>query len=200
MPARPPAGTEAAPEHTGLDPHARTALRVASVSQRDAVRPRSIEVAEYSRAEQHRFSIAQEAIAALLSVLQAAILDAQHASAMSQWRAMGHAFLRWAYDNPTHFEVMSKPALVDVERSGLAEGYRHIRTELRRLIAAAAADGDIYCISVEDTLVSTRAFVYGLARMQIDGHYAGWGVDAHDVLATMQRLFDSYLFRLRRTF
>jgi hypothetical protein len=144
-------------------------------------------------------AIAKEAISQLITALQGAILDAQNASALAQWRAMGHAFLRWAHDHPAHFQVMSTPALVDVEASGLADGYRHIRTELRRLISDSAAAGDIYCISVEDTLVSVRSFIYGLARMHVDGHYPGWGVGERESLATMQRLFDSYLFRLRRT-
>lgn len=144
-------------------------------------------------------AIASEAIAQLVTALQAAFLDAQYASALAQWRAMGHAFLRWAHDNPSHFQIMSSPALVDVEGSGIAAAYRHIREELRRLITTAAADGEIYCISVEDTLVSTRSFIYGLARMHVDGHYPGWGVQDSDALATMQRLFDSYLFRLRRS-
>ncbi|CAM2152971.1 WHG domain-containing protein [Pararobbsia alpina] len=144
-------------------------------------------------------AVAKEAISGLVTSLQAAILDAQNATALAQWRAMGHAFLRWAHDNPVQFQVMSTPALVDLNASGLAEGYRHIRAELRRLIAAAAADGDIYCISVEDTLVSTRSFIYGLARMHVDGHFPGWGVRDNEALSTMQRLFDSYLYRLRRT-
>jgi hypothetical protein len=144
-------------------------------------------------------AIAKEAISQLITALQGAILDAQNASALSQWRAMGHAFLRWAHDHPAHFQVMSTPSLIDVEASGLSEGYRHIRSELRRLIADAATAGDIYCISVEDTLVSARSFIYGLARMHVDGHYPGWGVGEREALATMQRLFDSYLFRLRRT-
>jgi hypothetical protein len=144
-------------------------------------------------------AVAKEAISGLVTSLQAAILDAQNATALAQWRAMGHAFLRWAHDNPVQFQVMSTPALVDLNASGLAEGYRHIRAELRRLIAAAAADGDIYCISVEDTLVSTRSFIYGLARMHVDGHFPGWGVRDTEALSTMQRLFDSYLYRLRRT-
>lgn len=144
-------------------------------------------------------AVASQAINSLITALQASIVDAQNANAMSQWRSMGHAFLRWAHDNPMQFQVMSTPALFDIDQSGLAEGYRHIRAELRRLIAAAAADGDIYCISVEDTLVSVRSFIYGLARMHVDGHFPGWGVRNDDALPTMQRLFDSYLFRLRRT-
>jgi hypothetical protein len=144
-------------------------------------------------------AVANQAITSLMTALQASIVDAQNANAMSQWRSMGHAFLRWAHDNPMQFQVMSTPSLLDIEQSGLAEGYRHIRAELRRLISAAAADGDIYCISVEDTLVSVRSFIYGLARMHVDGHFPGWGVRNDDALSTMQRLFDSYLFRLRRT-
>ncbi|HTJ93579.1 MAG TPA: TetR-like C-terminal domain-containing protein [Pararobbsia sp.] len=144
-------------------------------------------------------AVAREAIAGLVTALQGAIIDAQNAPAMGQWRAMGHAFLRWVHDNPVQFQVMSTPALVDVDESGLADGYRHIRAELRRLITTATADGDIYCVSVEDTLVSTRSFIYGLARMHVDGHFPGWGVRDGDALTTMQRLFDSYLFGLRRT-
>ncbi|CAB3792118.1 TetR/AcrR family transcriptional regulator [Pararobbsia alpina] len=143
-------------------------------------------------------AIAEEAMESLVTALQAAILDASHSSAMNQCRATGHAFLRWAFDNPVHFQVMSTPALLDFESSGLAASQQHIRAGLKRLIAAAAAEGDLYCVSVEDTLLAARAFVYGLARMQIDGQMPGWGVPRETSLETMQRLFDAYLFRLRR--
>jgi AcrR family transcriptional regulator len=143
-------------------------------------------------------AIAEEAMGTLVTSLQAAILDASHSSALNQCRATGHAFLRWAFDNPVHFQVMSTHSLIDIEGSGLAESQQHIRAGLKRLIATAAADGDLYCVSVEDTLLAARAFLYGLARMQLDGQMPGWGVPREAALDTMQRLFDSYLFRLRR--
>jgi AcrR family transcriptional regulator len=143
-------------------------------------------------------AIAEEAMASLVTSLQAAILDASHSSAMNQCRASGHAFLRWAFDNPVHFQVMSTHSMLDLENSGLAAGHQSIRTGLKRLIAAAAADGDLYCVSIEDTLLAARAFLYGLARMQIDGQLPGWGVSRETALDTVQRLFDNYLFRMRR--
>ncbi len=145
-------------------------------------------------------AIAEEAMSSLVTALQGAILDASHSSALNQCRAAGHAFLRWTYDNPVHFQVMSSHSLFDFKGSSLAESYEQIRIGLKRLITAAAADGDLYCVSVEDTLLSARAFLYGLARMNLDGQLPGWGVTHDGALETMQRLFDSYLFRLRRAF
>lgn len=91
-------------------------------------------------------------------------------------RAMGRGYLNWAYFNPTQFAVVSSRTLIHFYDSPkLVQANEVIRTSMGEYIRRAQAMGraDLN-VSVEDMIFAARAFVYGVARMWIDGHFDEW--------------------------
>lgn len=77
---------------------------------------------------------------------------------------------------PTHFEVIASRTLIDFHGSPRLTGETEaIRLIMLDLIACGQADGQISSTLAADALIlSARAFIYGLCRMWIDGHFTEW--------------------------
>jgi AcrR family transcriptional regulator len=108
-------------------------------------------------------------------------------------RAIGRGYLQWAQANPTHFQVISSRSLIDFHGSEkLVEENEAIRVIMVSLIERARQEGRLRGEMAADTLVfSCRAFIYGVARMWIDGHFKEWKVEraAPDAMADALDLF-----------
>jgi len=120
--------------------------------------------------------------------LHAAVFDAATTAAardpLGKLREIGRAYLRWAYQNPTHFAVVSDRRLIDYEASdSIVRENQEIQALMARLLAEAHRDGHAANIDPVTARLASRALVYGLARMWTDGHLPQWGV--HD-LRSMQ--------------
>ena len=117
---------------------------------------------------------------AVAQALQQAQAQVQAQSPWQQLLAVGQAYLRWAQANPTHFLVVSDRRLIDYTGSEpMQQANDRIRERMQGLLAqAAACAGNGQDQAADDTalaMLMMRAMVYGLARMQTDGHLAEWG-------------------------
>ena len=122
-------------------------------------------------------AIAEEAMrrfhAEFLRALDAAATD----DPMARFRAIGIAYLRWAFRNPTHFQVLSDRTLFDFEGAiELRRQDQEIRAAMEVAVTAAVRAGQLRSDDVRLLQLTGRGLVYGLARMQIDGHMPRWGI------------------------
>jgi AcrR family transcriptional regulator len=121
-------------------------------------------------------AVAEQAMARLRTNIELAFADAEGLSPMAVLEAFGLAYLRWASENPTHFQVISSRALVDFANvPGLTAGNAQIRSLMEKTITQAQDEGHIpRDINLGHLVLSLRAFAYGLARMRVDGHLPEW--------------------------
>ncbi|MBS0481678.1 MAG: TetR/AcrR family transcriptional regulator [Proteobacteria bacterium] len=114
-------------------------------------------------------------------------------------RAMGRAYLRWATDNPVHFRVISSRQLIDFSGSARMAGQNAALQETMRLWIERARSGNAFRsgLDTELILLSSRAFVYGLARMWCDDHLRDWhgNRDPKDALTASLDAFIEGLLR-----
>lgn len=143
-------------------------------------------------------AVAEEAMVRLTMQIDQALTQAASLSPLEQYRALGQAFLIWAFENPHHFQVISTRAVIDFEGSGLRASNDKIRCQMRQLLNDAVSSGELVGISAEDALLSTRALAYGLARMNIDGQLQSWDVESGNYLGLAQRLINEQIDRLKR--
>jgi AcrR family transcriptional regulator len=122
-------------------------------------------------------AIAEEAMRRFHQEFVRVIESAPAGDPLARFRAIGIAYLRWAFRNPTHFQVLSDRTLFDFE--GAAELRRcdqEIREAMEAAVKAAIQKGQLRSDNVRLLQLTGRGLVYGLARMQVDGHMPRWGV------------------------
>ncbi|HOB13797.1 MAG TPA: TetR/AcrR family transcriptional regulator [Novosphingobium sp.] len=97
---------------------------------------------------------------------------------VEELRAVARGYLLWALANPTHFDVIASRTLIDFHGSErLTTENEAIRLAMVDMIARAQASGRISAAMPPDALMlMARAFIYGLCRMWIDGHFREWRV------------------------
>ncbi len=112
-------------------------------------------------------------------------------------QAMGHAYIRWAVDNPTHFRIISSRTLIDFDGSAMLTGENaRLRQVMGDILGLARDQGRLPAdCDVDLILLSTRAFAYGLARMYVDGQFPEWH-PREDPKTAMTRAIDAYVARL----
>jgi AcrR family transcriptional regulator len=122
-------------------------------------------------------AVAEEAQRRFRAEIEQALAEAPAGDPLVRFRCLGLAYLRWATRNPTHFEIISSRRFFDHDR---AEGVSRDNAELidltERLLAEAAAQGQVREADLKRVQIAGRALVYGFARMNIDGHFPRWGV------------------------
>lgn len=112
---------------------------------------------------------------------------------LERFRAIGRAYLHWAFENPTHFQIISTKGLADFESSAtLREGSSRILGQMDALIGEAQADGSLAAHELTLVRLAGRALVYGLGRMYIDGHYPRWGIAEADAERVAQAVLDLF--------
>lgn len=122
-------------------------------------------------------AIAEEAMRRFHQEFIAALGDAPADDPLARFRAVGVAYLRWAFRNPTHFQILSDRTLFDFEGAeALRRQDQEIRTAMERAVKDAIRLGQMRSGDVRLLQLTGRALVYGLARMRVDGHMPRWGV------------------------
>ncbi|APR81594.1 Transcriptional regulator, TetR family protein [Minicystis rosea] len=121
-------------------------------------------------------AVAEEGAKRLRAEIEAATADAA-AHPLQKFRAIGVAFVTFAVRHPGHFRVMNMPEYASPSRSSyLADMQAAGTAEIRALLAEAEADGRVLPWDPAMIMLASRALVYGLARMFIDGHCAELGI------------------------
>ena len=132
-------------------------------------------------------AVAEEAQRRFRIELDAALAGAP-SEPLARLHALGEAYLRWAIGNPTHFRVISARNLIDYDSSAyLTRDNDEVRAMMTAMLAAAARRGDLAADDLPHLQIASRALVYGLARMYVDGHFAQWGRDGETAEATLTK-------------
>jgi AcrR family transcriptional regulator len=143
-------------------------------------------------------AVAEQAMSRLTEAVLAAENVVDPADPLGRLEAIGLGYLQWAIANPTHFEVISSRKLIDFASSiTLQEQNEAIRIHMFQLLTQARQTGDLAPDLQVDTIVlSCRAFVYGLARMAVDGHFPEWN-PCDQPLDTSRTALGAFIYRLR---
>ena len=121
-------------------------------------------------------AVAEQAMGRLTQAVATAQSNAGADKPIAILEAIGQAYLQWALDNPTHFEIINSRTLIDFEASdSLRTQNAAIRQRMIELLTQARERGQlIEGLDLNHIVLSARALVYGLARMAIDGHFPRW--------------------------
>jgi AcrR family transcriptional regulator len=142
-------------------------------------------------------AVAEQAMDRLKASVDAALDATQAEAPLARLEALGSAYLRWALQNPTHFEVISSRTLIDITSSdGIQRANDEIRSIMVQLLEQARTDGTLAPgLDVDHLVLLTRALGYGLARMASDGHFPEWhpSEPPSDALPKALKLFMSLL-------
>lgn len=135
-------------------------------------------------------AVAEQAMDRLTAAVAEAQAAADGADPLAAVEAIGQGYLQWAIANPTHFQIISSRKLIDFEASdSLRSQNEAIRQRMAALLTEAKRQGQLAPESDVDLLVlASRAFVYGLARMAIDGHFPEWHPAEPPALAVRRAL------------
>jgi AcrR family transcriptional regulator len=121
-------------------------------------------------------AVAEQAMSRLTEAVTQALAQVDQTDPIMGLRAIACGYLSWAFENPTHFQIISSRTLIDFHGSArLVSENAAIRDLMAKLIAQAKAEGRLAPgLEPEDLMLSARAFFYGLVRMYIDGHFQEW--------------------------
>jgi AcrR family transcriptional regulator len=118
---------------------------------------------------------------------------------LARFEAVGSAYLHWAINNPTHFQIISTRNLIDWDSSeSLRADNRLVRSLMEQAITDAAKQGKLRLANIAQIHIAARAIVYGLGRMYIDGHFAQWAVDGETSEHTAQNVLKDFVSLLRK--
>lgn len=121
-------------------------------------------------------AVAEQAMNRLTEAVANALSEVDSADPIVAFEAIGQGYLEWAIGNPTHFQIISSRTLIDFDASDSLRGQNEaIRRKMIDLLTQAQHQGRLAANTDFDHLVlAARAFVYGLARMVVDGHFPEW--------------------------
>jgi AcrR family transcriptional regulator len=128
-------------------------------------------------------AVAEQAMVRFRAEIDAALRRAPPEDPLRRVQALAHAFLLWALRNPTHFRIISSRRMIDFDAS---PALRHDFTEFRDLELQLLRDlaPDMKSPDLALLALTSRALVYGVARMRVDGQFAQWGVAERDAERT----------------
>jgi AcrR family transcriptional regulator len=140
-------------------------------------------------------AVAEEAQRRFRAEIEVALAAAPAGDPLAQFRCLGLAYLRWALRNPGHFEVISSGRLFDHGQSAaLSRDNDEVIGMTERVLAEAFAQGALRRSSdLKRVQIAGRALVYGFARMNIDGHFARWGVAEAEAERTAEAILDLFI-------
>ena len=138
-------------------------------------------------------AVAEVAQERLVQAVCESLVDAEKANPLQKFRAIGIGFLRWAFTNPTHFQVISARASIEFDRPALRDSNDELRATMSQLLTEAAAKGLLRPGDVSRYVVGGRALVYGLARMHLDGQFPSWGIDSANSLTESIAVLEQYI-------
>ncbi|MBR1273838.1 TetR/AcrR family transcriptional regulator [Bradyrhizobium sp. AUGA SZCCT0283] len=138
-------------------------------------------------------AVSEEAQRRFRAEIEAA-LAAAPGDPLGRFRCLGLAYLRWAMRNPTHFEIISSRRLFDHDKAaGISSDNAELIELSERTLAEALAAGQLRTVDLKQVQIAGRALVYGFARMNIDGHFPRWGVDAAEAEQAAEAILDLFI-------
>ena len=144
-------------------------------------------------------AVAEEAMERFRREIDAAIASTPPGNPVARYRNIGVAYLRWAFANPTFFEVLSTKRLFDLDASArLSAANTEIQRELDRAFDEAADIGEIARADIPSIRLMGRGLVYGLARMKVDEQMGRWGVADGEALERAIDALDHFIALHRR--
>ena len=194
---------EARPYHHGnlrrvlIDAALQLAAEGAEVSVREAARRAAVSPGapfrHFPNREALMAAVAEEAQRRFRAEIEAALREAP-ASPLDRFRAYGLAYLRWAMRNPAHFEIVSTGRYF---AHGSSEELTRDNAELiglsEQMLADAAAQGLLRPADLKRIQIAGRALVYGFARMNLDGHFPRWRVEASEIELMAEGVIDLFI-------
>src|ERR1700760_3071654 len=136
-------------------------------------------------------AVAIEAQRRFRAEIVVALQETPSGDPLARLRSFGLAYLRWAMRNPTHFEIISSGRLFDYDKSDdLLRDNAELIGMIEHALKEAFAKGQLRPAEFDHVLIAARALVYGFARMNIDGHFPRWGVDAAASETTAEAILD----------
>jgi AcrR family transcriptional regulator len=137
-------------------------------------------------------AVAEEAQHRFRLELEAALAPVPADDPLARFRALGLGYLRWAMQNPAHFEVISNGRLFDHDGAAtVSRDNSELIAMTERLLAEAFAKGALRVSDLKQVQIAGRALVYGFARMNIDGHFPRWGIA--DAERTAEGILDIFI-------
>jgi AcrR family transcriptional regulator len=144
-------------------------------------------------------AVAEEAQRRFRTEIDKALAEAPANDPLKRFRCLGRAYLNWAIQNPTHFEVISSRRLFEHEKSAtVTRDNNEIVGLTERILKDAHARGQLGPSDLRPVLIGARALVYGFARMAIDGHFPRWGVPAGEVDRMADAILDLFISGIAR--
>ncbi len=143
-------------------------------------------------------AVAEQAMARLYLAIQSEIKNEGIEDPIETFHSLGRAYLNWALNNPTHFQIISSRNLIDFNSSKqLVEQNENIRIIMIRLVQKAKSQGLLSKkIDADDLIFAARAFVYGVARMWVDRHFNEWNIK-EDAQIAMQKALNLFIISIR---
>jgi AcrR family transcriptional regulator len=142
-------------------------------------------------------AVAEEAQRRFRIELEAALAPVPADDPLARFRALGLGYLRWAMQNPAHFEVISNGRLFDHDHAAtVSRDNSELIAMTERLLAEAFAKGALRVSDLKQVQIAGRALVYGFARMNIDGHFPRWGIA--DAERTAEGILDLFIEGIAR--
>jgi AcrR family transcriptional regulator len=135
-------------------------------------------------------AVAEQAMDRLTEAVTKAQSRVGSADPIAAFEAIGQGYLQWAIANPTHFQIISSRALIDFDASdSLRDQNEAIRKRMVDLLTQAKQQGRLVPnVDFDHVVLASRALVYGLARMAIDGHFPEWHPSEPPSLAVQRAL------------
>ncbi len=144
-------------------------------------------------------AVAEEAQRRFRAEIEAALTDAPAGDPLGRFRCLGIAYLRWAMNNPTHFEIISSRRFFDHDRSAaVSSDNAELIGLTERLLAEAFSAGQLGMRDLKQVQIAGRALVYGFARMHIDGHLPRWGVGEAEAERMAADILDLFIAGIAR--
>jgi AcrR family transcriptional regulator len=181
-----------------IDAALQLAAEGAEVSVREAARQAGVSPGAPFRHFPNRDALmaaaAEEAQRRFRAEIEAALGQAPATDPLGRFRAFGLAYLRWAMRNPAHFEIVSTGRYFAHGSSPeLSRDNAELIALTERLLADAAAQGLLRSADLKRVQIAGRALVYGFARMNLDGHFPRWGVEAGEIDRTAEAVIDLFI-------
>jgi hypothetical protein len=144
-------------------------------------------------------AVAEEAQRRFRAEIEAGLAGAPAGDPLARFRCLGLAYLRWAMRNPTHFEIISSRRFFEHDRAAtVSRDNAELIALTERTLAEAFAAGQLRAADLKQVQIAGRALVYGFARMNIDGHFPRWGVDAAEAEQTAEAILDLFIEGIAR--
>lgn len=180
-----------------IEQHGVASLSVREVAKRAGVSP-GAPFRHFESKTALLTAVAEQAMDRFVGAVEQALADWPEADPVGALRAMGRAYLHWAIQNPVHFGIINSRELIDFSGSArLARQNAELQQTMRYWVENARARGLLRGgLQTGQVLLSSRAQVYGLARMWCDDHLREWQGDqdpAEALIASLDTFIDGLI-------